>query len=175
MHYGKIQCLERGGGSYPPSRSLWTLKKALKLLITNPTSPLRNLYDHPFYIYLIFPQGITYNPCLEGFGGRIHPLITLYLKEGTRTFDYRSNEPPPNFIRWPFLYKPEMSQDITYNLWPEGCGRRVVILKDIIFGCFNYVEQNGYLKILIECVWGNGGCGKGVSCPPITFAHQKGR
>jgi len=32
---------------------------------------------------------------------------------------------------------------------------RVVILKDIIFGSFNYVEPNSYRKILIECGFGN--------------------
>ena len=58
-------------------------------------SLLRSLYDYSFYINLICPQGITYNPC------------------------------------------------------PEGCGG-IVILKDIICGSFNYVEQNGYLKILFD-------------------------
>jgi hypothetical protein len=35
----------------------------------------------------------------------------------------------------------------------------------------NYAGLNGSqnLKILIGCVSGNGGRGRGVSCPPITF------
>ena len=48
-------------------------------------------------------------------------------------------------------------------------GEGVVIFKDRIFGLFNYVEQNGYLKILIVCDWGNGGHERGVSYPSITF------
>jgi hypothetical protein len=36
----------------------------------------------------------------------------------------------------------------------------VVILKDIISRPFNDVEENGYLKILIENVWGNYGRGR---------------
>ena len=38
---------------------------------------------------------------------------------------------------------------------PEGCGA-VVILKDVVSGPFNYVEQNGYLKIYLMCLgkWG---------------------
>jgi hypothetical protein len=36
------------------------------------------------------------------------------------------------------------------------------ILKDIISGPFKYVEQNGYLKILIGYVWGYGGRGRGL-------------
>jgi hypothetical protein len=61
-------------------------------------------------------------------------------------------------------------QVITYKICPGGCGG-FAILKDIISGPFNYVEQNGYLKILIECVLGNGGRERGASYPPITFGH----
>jgi hypothetical protein len=32
-----------------------------------------------------------------------------------------------------------------------------------------YFEQHGYLKILIGCVWGNDGRGRGVHCLSITF------
>ena len=38
----------------------------------------------------------------------------------------------------------------------------------------NYAEQNGNLKILIGCVWGTGGRGRGVSCLPLTFDPKKG-
>ena len=37
-----------------------------------------------------------------------------------------------------------------------------VILKYIISGLFNYVEPNGYLKILIRCVWENDERGRGL-------------
>jgi len=47
-----------------------------------------------------------------------------------------------------------------------------VILKDVISGPFNYVKQNGYLEILIGCIWRNGGgWGWGDSCPPVTFDY----
>ena len=59
---------------------------------------------------------------------------------------------------------------ITYNPCPEGC-RGSFILKDIISGPFNYVEPNVYLKILMGCVWVNGGRGRDVSCLPITFDY----
>jgi len=67
----------------------------------------------------------------------------------------------------------------TYLICPQGINyfalRAVgVILKDIISGPFNYVEQKGYLEIFIGCVWRNGGLGRGVSCPPITFDYLKG-
>ena len=88
-----------GGISTLPS--LWISKRALKFLIRNSISSLRRLCNHSFYINLKHPQGITYNPCPEGF-------------------------------------------------------RRVVILKNIISGPFNYGEQNGYLKISIRCFRGNG-------------------
>jgi hypothetical protein len=53
-----------------------------------------------------------------------------------------------------------MPQCINYNPCPVGC-EGAVILKDIISGLFNYVEQNGYLKILIGCVLGKGGRERG--------------
>ena len=43
-------------------------QEALKLLISNPMSPLQSLYDHPFYIYLLCLQGKNYNPHPEGSG-----------------------------------------------------------------------------------------------------------
>ena len=39
------------------------------------------------------------------------------------------------------------------------------------FGPFNHVDQNGYLKIWIGLVCGNGGYRRGVSCPLITFDY----
>jgi len=63
-------------------------------------------------------------------------------------------------------------QGITYNPCPEG-SREVVNLKDVISRPFNYVGQNGYLKIRIGWVWGNSG-GRGVSFPLITLGYLKG-
>ena len=48
--------------------SPWISKRVLKLLIINPMSPILILYDHPFYINLIYPQGIADNPCPKGYG-----------------------------------------------------------------------------------------------------------
>jgi hypothetical protein len=72
-----------------------------------------------------------------------------------------------------FICKPYMLQGITYNPCTEGSDG-VIILKGLIFRTFDYVEQNGNLKILIGCVWGNGGRERGASCPSITFGYQKG-
>ena len=100
----------------------------------------------------------------------IHRPITLNLKKGTRTSDYRSNEPFPKFIRSSFLYIPYMPPG--HNLQPLP--RRswgVFIIKNIISRPFNYVEQNDDLKIWLGWVWGNGGCRRRVSCPPIAFDY----
>jgi len=56
-------------GEVSTLRSLWILEKALELLITDPMCPRQRWYDHPFYIYLICPQGITYNSYPEACGG----------------------------------------------------------------------------------------------------------
>ena len=99
---------------------------------------------------------------------------TLCQHRSNTTSDYQSKELPPKFIRWPFLYKPYIPPP-GHNLLPLSWGLGGVILKDIISEPFNYVEQNCYLKILIGCIWENGGRGSGVSCPPITFNFQNGR
>jgi hypothetical protein len=65
-----------------------------------------------------------------------------------------------------------MPRDINYKACPEGC-EGVVIVKDLVSKTFNNVKQNGNLKILIECVWGNGGRKRVVSCSPITFNYYK--
>ena len=64
-------------------------------------------------------------------------------------------------------------QGITYNPCPEGCGG-FVILKDLISRTFNYVEQNGYLKILIGCVWGKGGVRGGFVALKSLSTIKKG-
>jgi hypothetical protein len=62
-----------------------------------------------------------------------------------------------------------------HNLKPLPWGLwEFVVLKKIISGPFNYVEQNSYLRILIGCVRGNVGRERGDKCPPITFGHLKG-
>ena len=66
------------------------------------------------------------------------------------------------------LYAPP--QGMTYNPCTEG-SEGVITLKDLISRIFNYVEQHGYLKILIGCVWENGGRERGVSRYPITFKY----
>ena len=45
-------------------------------------------------------------------------------------------------------------------MWVGVGGGGGIILKDLTLGPFNYVEQKGYVKILIGCVWGNVGRGK---------------
>ena len=81
-------------GIHPPITL--NLKIALELRIINPISPLRSLYDHPFYML---------------------PAYNLH---------HQINNSGP----------------------------------------FNYFVQDGYLKILIWFVWGNGGYGRRGSCPP---------
>ena len=46
------------------------------------------------------------------------------------------------------------SRGIAFNLCPENHWR-VVILKDVISGPFNYAEHNDPLKNFIEYFWGN--------------------
>ena len=57
-------------------------------------------------------------------------------------------------------------QGITYNpslRAVSGCHT-----KNVVSGLFNYNKQNGYLKILVGCIWGNDLCGR-AGCPLITF------
>ena len=76
-------------------------------------------------------------------GGDIHPSITLNIKYALERLTFNILIFPPKFIRAPFLHIPCM---------PPG----------------HTLQQNGYLKMLIRCVWGNVGRGKEGSCPPIT-------
>ena len=57
---GKVRGAGGRGSTLP---SLWISVRALNALIRNLINPLRSLYDHPFYINLICPQGLIYNPC----------------------------------------------------------------------------------------------------------------
>ena len=79
----------------------------------------------------------------------IHPSITLNLKTDTRNSDYQFNEPPPKFIRSPFLYITYIPPGHILQPLPWGLWGVCVILKNIISWPFNYVEQNGYLNISI--------------------------
>ena len=56
---------------------------------------------------------------------------------------------------------------------PEGC-RGVVILKRIIFELFNYVEQDGHLKISIGCFWVYSGSGRGLVALQSLLTVKKG-
>ena len=67
----KIGCISgnakyEGRGIYPPIILNLKIHYSFQLPVQ---CPLQRLYDHPFYKYLICPQGITYNPCPEGFCG----------------------------------------------------------------------------------------------------------
>ena len=127
-------------------------------------------------LFLKFPRQQTVNSKFRSdlflkkktYGVGIHPRLTLNFKKSATTSDYQSNEPPPRFIRSPFLLIPYIPKVTTYNTYSKGF-RGVVIHKVTISEPFNYVEQNGYIKIFIRCVWGNGERGRGVSSPPKTF------
>ena len=70
-------------------------------------------------------------------GGVIQPPITLSLKKSTRTSDNKS---------WDI-------ESCGPEIWycPESCGAGgAAILGDIISGPSNYVEQNSYLKVLLD-------------------------
>jgi hypothetical protein len=109
--------------------------------------------------------------CVWRNGGHERVLIALQylstIKKSTSHFNFNFLK----FLRQHFLQKkPYMPQGITYKPCLEGCEGNV-ILKNIFSGLFNNVEQNGYLKILIGCVWRNGGCERGVSYPSFTFDY----
>ena len=128
-------------------QSLLTIKSVLALSISNRVSLFRSFWDNkwPFQNFYQIHFGK-----IRGVGG-IHPPITLNLKNGLRTSDYQSNEPPSKFVRPPFLYIPYATRTcfITLALRAEGD----VILKDIMSRPFKYVNQNAYFKILIGCVY----------------------
>ena len=95
-----------------------------------------------------------------------HPLITMNLKRALELLITN----PMSLLRssydhalYTYLTCP---QGTTYNPCPEGCG---VVISNIVSEPFNYVEQNGYLKILIGCVWGKGGHGKRGWLPSYQF------
>jgi hypothetical protein len=101
----------------------------------------------------------------EGLGA-FQSLSTI--KNGTSPFNFLLKEPFSSFYDKAFKENLIRPRGKTYNPCLEDCGGNV-LLKGIISRTFNYVEQNGYLKILIERVRGNGERGRVVSCLPITF------
>ena len=91
-------------------------------------------------------------------------------KKDTKTSDHQSSESPPKLIRSFFPYKSYIPPG--HNLQPLSRGLWVVVIfKDIIFGTFNYVEQNGYLKIFLDVLGEMMGMGGGVSYPPISVDY----
>ena len=95
------------------------------------------------------------------------------IKKGTSPFNFQSNEPFWSFHNKAFNKHLICSQGITYNPCPEGWGE-AVILKDLISRTFCNVEQNGYLKILIGCVWGKGGRERGIVALKSLSTIKKG-
>ena len=53
-------------------------------------------------------------------------------------------------------------------------GGGVVILKDIISKLLNCFKENGYFKILIGCVWENGGRGRGLVALQSLLTIRRG-
>ena len=112
--------------------------------------------------------------CVCVGGGGSCPSVTLTFKKSSRTSDYQSNELPSQVYMTNISIKSlYVSQGITYNPCPEcfGCGGGGLHPLRLISGPFNYAEQNGYLKIVIGCFWGNDGHGRRVGCPLITFDY----
>ena len=83
--------------------------------------------------------------------GGIHVPVKLNPKKGAKSSDDQSNGPPLKFIQLPSSIYHIYPECRAYNPCPEGCGV-IVVLKDIIAGTFNYVEQNYYLQILMGFV-----------------------
>ena len=115
--------------------------------------------------------------------GLIQPPIALNFRKGTRTSDYQSNEPPPNFILSPFYcrviyYHPFIvyliyPQGITYNPCPEGCGGDV-ILKDIISGPFNILNKMAISKFCLAVFGEMVGVGGGLVAIRSLSTIKKG-
>ena len=109
MHFRKIQDVWGGGIAL---RSLWTLKRVLELLLTNPKNPLRSIYHQPFHKDLIRLQKITYSPWPESRGG----LILEDIISG-----------PLNYA----IKKMAIS-----NLWLDVFGEKVGMGRRLIWHCF---------------------------------------
>ena len=154
-----------------PLQSLLTLKRD--------TSPFNFKSNEPFskflwqqiamskFLYVAFQENTRWM-----WQGCIHPPITLNLRKGTRNSDYQSNEPLLKFIQSLFLYKPYIPPG--HNLKPLPWGMGGAILEDIISRSFNYAEQNGYLEILIGCIWGMVGMGGVLVALQSLLTIEKG-
>jgi hypothetical protein len=58
-----IRCIlkkydEEGGGGVTDFWSLWLLKRALEIQITDPMSPLWSIYNQPFYKKKLYATGV---------------------------------------------------------------------------------------------------------------------
>ena len=81
------------------------------------------------------------------------------VEKDTDTFNFQSNELFSKFLRQQKAISKFLSDAFREN---TRCRAYLPSFKDTISGPFNYVERNGYFKILIGCVWGNGGRGGGL-------------
>ena len=87
--------------------------------------------------------------CISGqyeVWGDIHPPIILNLKKSTRASDYLANLPLQITLSIYIPYMPPRHnlQPLPSRLWGS------VTLKDIIYKRFNYVEQMGISKFLLD-------------------------
>ena len=156
------ELMDIGGGWFPSSK-FRLLKRALEVAISNRISHLRCFYNS---FYTMYP-GLK----PKKKDGDIYLPLTLSLKRVLELLITIPVSPPPKFIRTLFLIKTLPYMPPGHNLLPLPWGLGgVVILKAIISGPFNYVEQNDYLKILSVCVWVNDRR-KGDWLPPISFDY----
>ena len=107
-----------------------------------------------------------------GVGGGLVPLQSLLtIKKGISPLNLQSNEPFLKFLQQWFLYKSYMPPGHNLQPWPWRLWGSLLLKKHNFFVEINYAEQNGYLKILMGCVWENDGRGGGASFPSITFDY----
>ena len=112
--------------------------------------------------------------CISGkyeVQGGIHPPVTLNLTKYTKTSYYQYNMPLWSLYDHSFYIYFICPMALLTTPAMRSVGMEVIILKDIVSEHFNYVEENGYLKILIGCVCWNGGRGRVANCPPIAFDY----
>ena len=97
--------------------------------------------------------------------------LLLNMKRGTSPLNSQLNNMPFCFYDKTFyknLFCPKVKL-ITFTR--RAVWGKVVTFNNRIPRPFNYVEQNGYLKILIECAWGKGKRGRRVNYSPMTFDY----
>ena len=158
----------RVGEEKLPSNHFWILKRALAVSISNQMKSFEvftTTNDHlKLSIRCISGQNEVYG---------VSTLQSLWMLK--RTLEHLiSNQISPFWRHYDHLFYIYITcpQEITYSPCLEGSGR-VVSLKDIISGLFNYVEQNESQN-LMGCVWGNGGREKGVVALELLVIIMKG-